>query len=250
MKYWHQCIKENDSEISILLYIENFLSDDNLMICENWLKKRYYDGDFIGESSKINESEIERYSRKQMWFQEDKEYFCSLWKERHKRWESYEYDRTLQYIQELVQTKILDNIKHSMFSIELHELSKYYKGILDTRFNFNSCLVNVYENGNEGISPHRDCLDSFGLYPTIVGLSIGATRHMKIKRIVFNENNILSMKNDNDPKNKGLSMELPLQNNSVFIMMGASQKYYTHEIIKEPEIKDKRFSLTFRQWKG
>jgi alkylated DNA repair dioxygenase AlkB len=92
----------------------------------------------------------------------------------------------------------------------------------------NSCLVNLYENGNDKISRHKDSSDSFGNIPTIVNLSIGQTR---ILRLINNEETI----------------DFPLEHNSLFIMAGSSQKNYTHEIIEDKTITKKRYSLTFRE---
>ena len=44
-----------------------------------------------------------------------------------------------------------------------------------------------------------------------------------------------------------LDFEMELEDNSLFIMGGASQKYYSHEIPKS-ESKDTRYSLTFREF--
>ena len=50
----------------------------------------------------------------------------------------------------------------------------------------------------------------------------------------------------NHDKN-GESFIIPLKPNSLLIMSGASQKYFTHEIIKNNS-KDTRYSLTFRKY--
>ena len=245
MVNWYQHIKEFENESSYLIYIDNFLSKEDLYICQMWLEKRYYSGDFIGETNK-SESRMNTRNRKQMWFQKDGHYFCPKWRERHPRWQSKDYDPLLIYIQNCVKNQLMNNDTFAKLGLNFNNVKCEN---IDTGFHFNSCLVNVYEDGNEGISPHRDNMESFGMYPTIVGLSIGATRKMKIQKIIFDEHNSLSLKVDPDPDNKGLSMEFPLENNSLFIMMGASQKYYTHEIVKEPDILDRRFSFTFRHWK-
>ena len=118
---------------------------------------------------------------------------------------------------------------------------------MDFSFDFNSCLVNLYRDGNDSIAAHRDSIQSFGLYPTIVGLSIGSTRLMRIQRVYYNEENTKSCKMDNINK-KGLTMEIPLDDNSVFIMAGSSQKYYTHEILKDEKVMEERYSMTFRKY--
>ena len=54
-------------------------------------------------------------------------------------------------------------------------------------YQFNSVLVNYYRDGNDYIKPHRDTSDSFGFYPTIIGLSIGSERNMCIKKINYKD---------------------------------------------------------------
>ena len=53
------------------------------------------------------------------------------------------------------------------------------------------------------------------------------------------------MKINNDINNK--SFKVKLKSNSIFIMRGASQKYFTHEIIKDKS-EGIRYSLTFRKY--
>nr|QFG74236.1 MAG: 2OG-Fe(II) oxygenase superfamily protein [Megaviridae environmental sample] len=94
----------------------------------------------------------------------------------------------------------------------------------------NSCLINKYKDGNDIIAPHKDNNISFGEYPTIIIYSLGCTRNIVIK------NDITSKK-----------LKFVLESNSVFIMSGSSQKYYTHEIPKDTSV-DSRYSMTFRKY--
>ena len=258
---WVNIVKETTGEYSIMIYIKNFLDDKELEECNLWLNDKYEKGLFHNAMNNIRSNEnccglklkekdlIRSTVRKQLWFQKDKQYFCKIWKERYKRWESEEYDDFIIKLQKIISLRLQEYNRINKWTLNLDEIKKDNNlEKIDNEFNFNSCLLNLYETGNEGISPHRDSIYSFGLYPTVVGLSIGETRVMRIKRIYYNENNISSLKQDN--KKCGLSMDIPLENNSVFIMMGCSQKYYTHEIIKDKNIKNKRFSFTFRKWVG
>jgi alkylated DNA repair dioxygenase AlkB len=246
---WVHYTKESDNEYSLMIYIPNFLDNFELEMCNYWLQKKYENYEFCG----LTEGEIyNEHNRKQIWYQENGEYFCKSWKNRYERWKSKDYDAYMKGLEILVSNKLKYIMHYDIWDndIQLHNIKEICKDKLDISFNFNSILVNLYETGYEGISPHRDNIESFGMYPTIVGLSIGVTRTMRIKRIVFNEDNICSLKPETNHNKKGISMEIPLENNSLFIMMGSSQKYYTHEIVKEPEIKEKRFSFTFRKWQG
>ena len=106
-------------------------------------------------------------------------------------------------------------------------------------------MVNKYRDGNDSIKPHRDTPDSFGEYPTISGLSIGGKRKIVFRKIDYDLKNYNSMKKD---KTSEVDFEMELEDNSLFIMGGASQKYYSHEIPKS-ESKETRYSLTFREFK-
>ena len=99
---------------------------------------------------------------------------------------------------------------------------------------FNSCLVNKYRNGSDSIKPHQDSSISFGYYPTISNLSTVSTRE-----IVIN-----ALNNCKNIKDKEFSFSLAP--NSLFIMAGASQRYFTHSIPKQ-ETEEERYSLTFRE---
>ena len=108
----------------------------------------------------------------------------------------------------------------------------------------NSCLINKSRDGNDSIKPHRDTPYSFGDYPTICGVSFGDTRKLVFKKIDFDKKNYNSMKTD---RKSEMDFEIKLEDNSLFIMGGASQKYYSHEIPKSDSVKQ-RYSLTFREF--
>ena len=96
----------------------------------------------------------------------------------------------------------------------------------------NSCLINKYKDGNDIIAPHKDNNISFGEHPTIIIYSLGCTRNMIIKNDIT-----------------GKKLTFVLEPNSIFIMSGSSQKYYTHEIPKDTSVGT-RYSMTFRKYLG
>ena len=151
--------------------------------------------------------------RLQLWYQRDGHYFGKRWKTLHPRWKSHEYEQILLSIQDTVQHKLNDIAMD--ISVPL----------------INSCLINKYRNGNDFITPHRDNINSFGESPTIAGLSFGATRTLRLTHLIT-----------------GHVQDIELEDNSMFIMAGASQKFYTHEILRDPEISSVRYSLTFREY--
>ena len=46
---------------------------------------------------------------------------------------------------------------------------------------------------NQKVKPHRDTDLTFGKNPTILGLSIGETRKIRLKRLLYDSNNLLDI---------------------------------------------------------
>ena len=193
-------IKEQNKPNTVFCYIKNFLSKDEINIYHNYLKSlpEFIDGG----------------SRSQRWCQIDKKYFCPKWKERFKKWNSFDYDDNI--------IKFQNNIINKLENYQLNNHGIYIPKV-------NSCLINKYKNGNDYIMPHRDTHLTFGRYPTIINISIGTTRELLFKK-----------HNSND------QYKYNLETGSLFIMSGSSQELYTHEITKSDTLHE-RFSLTFRQ---
>ena len=216
-------IHEINGEKSLFYYVPNFLTQNEYIVLKEWLDTKQFIKGYCVSGKEI--------PREQLWYQENGEYFCKRWNQKYERWISNPYEEEIGKIQ----NKIKD------FSKDINKLC-------DSEFvkipNINSCLINKYRNRNDSIKPHRDTSDSFGIYPTIIGLSIGTKRNIKIKKIDYDPNNINSLKHDT---NTSLNMDIPLEDNSLFIMAGASQKYFTHEIPKSGN-DGVRYSLTFREF--
>ncbi len=220
-----------DNEPSFFYYQENLFTETDLIEIKKYLfdlelNKQFKDGHCLTGKE---------VPRKQIWYQEEKEYFCNSWKIRYPRWKSDNYEPYLKSIQSYV--------NKFTTSIILKSLQDHLDNNIQLP-KFNSCLINLYRNGNDSIKPHRDTKDSFGVYPTIANVSIGETRTMRIKKTLYNSEGSDSLKNDT---NSDLDLEFELKDNSLLIMSGASQKYFTHEIPKENN-RDKRYSLTFREY--
>ena len=217
--------KEKNDHHSMFIYKPDFLSDDEQTEYIDWMNRM---NDFR-ICKNYNDTAVTRY---QKWYQKDGEYFCRSWKNRLPRWESFEYDDILQRIENKVRT----------------ETDK----LLNQNIEFNSCLINRYDSGSNYIRKHRDSKESFGEYPTIVGLSLGGTRKIDFTRIIYNADNPSSTKEDKEFQNFGFTLEP----GSMFIMAGSSQKYFIHSIPKMKQDKqdkqdklDKlRYSLTFRKF--
>ena len=168
--------------------------------------------------------------RKQLWFQKDGKYFCDSWKNRYDRWESAEeYPEILEEITNKIYNcdEVISALKNN--SIEIPKI--------------NSCLINKYRDGDDSIRAHRDTHLSFGDFPVIVGISLGDSRVLRVRRL-HNPELYKSMKVQKDSDEH---IDFLLEDNSIFVMAGYSQKYFSHEI---PKMEDKecRYSLTFREF--
>ncbi len=94
---------------------------------------------------------------------------------------------------------------------------------------FNSCLLNLYHAGDEGMAWHSDDEKELGDQPTIASLSLGAERKFSFKHKSTKEN-----------------VSLPLGNGSLLLMKGVTQKYWQHSLPKRIKVKKPRINLTFR----
>jgi len=196
-------------------YKNNILDDNDVIDLNNLLNNLEF-----REGQCISGKEIPRL---QLWFQEKNKYFCETWKKRYHRWESTHYTEDLYKFQNKIINKIQD--------LDLKKMK------------INSCLINKYRTGTDSIKPHRDSSISFGEYPKIIIYSLGDTRILRFRQILYNENLPESLKVD-DSKDP---IDYELKSNSIFVMDGCSQKYFTHEILKN-DSKLSRYSLTFREY--
>lgn len=107
---------------------------------------------------------------------------------------------------------------------ELKKLVEY-----QSQSSFNSCLLNLYHVGDEGMAWHSDDEKELGDNPTIASLSIGAERKFSFKN-----------------KSTKESVSLPLENGSLLLMKGVTQRYWQHSLPKTTKVKEPRINLTFR----
>ena len=216
-------IQEPNDVDSIFLYIENFIDKTTLAK----LTPVLHSIDYIPNYN-YSETKIIRY---QKWFQTNKKYFCDTWKTKFKRWEASEYFPELAEFQRYITHKIKE-LGLDAFGIDIPE--------------FNSCLINKYLN-NHYIREHRDTDRAFGKEPLIAGISLGEAATIIFKRVKYTGANKSLSKRDKD--NEYLNFKLTLKPNSLFIMAGSSQKYWTHQIPKITTLTESnpRISLTFRK---
>lgn len=98
-----------------------------------------------------------------------------------------------------------------------------------TKRTFNSCLLNYYPSGEDGMGWHADNEKELGENPIIASLSLGAERKFSLKH--------------NKTKEK---LDLLLENGSLLLMSGEIQHYWKHSLPKTKRVQSPRLNLTFR----
>jgi len=97
---------------------------------------------------------------------------------------------------------------------------------------FNSCLLNLYHSGDEGISWHSDNETSLERYGMVASLSLGAERNFIFKH-----------------KKTGQKVSILLEQGSVLRMQGSTQSHWLHALPKTTKVTEPRINLTFRKMK-
>ena len=105
------------------------------------------------------------------------------------------------------------------------------KNVLENRIseNFNSCLLNLYPNGSDGMGWHSDNEKELRPLATIASLSLGSDRKFSFKHRLTKE-----------------TISLTLQNGSLLLMKGTTQKQWLHQLPKTKKNIGPRINLTFR----
>ncbi|WP_163518060.1 alpha-ketoglutarate-dependent dioxygenase AlkB family protein [Gelidibacter japonicus] len=94
---------------------------------------------------------------------------------------------------------------------------------------FNSCLLNLYHSGEEGMSWHSDDEKDLKKNGAIASLSLGATRKFAFKHKVSKQ-----------------TVSVVLENGSLLIMKGSTQSNWLHRLPPTKRISTPRINLTFR----
>jgi alkylated DNA repair dioxygenase AlkB len=100
---------------------------------------------------------------------------------------------------------------------------------LITNSTFNSCLLNLYHDGNEGMTWHSDNEKSLGKNTVIASLSFGADRKFSFKH-----------------RRTRQTISLLLENGSLLVMRGNTQSNWLHSLPLSSKINHPRINLTFR----
>lgn len=94
---------------------------------------------------------------------------------------------------------------------------------------YNSCLLNLYHDGNEGMAWHSDAEKDLKKHGAIASLSFGAERKFSFKH-----------------KESKLKIDVMLENGSLLIMKGLTQVHWLHRLPPSKKITSARINLTFR----
>lgn len=108
---------------------------------------------------------------------------------------------------------------------DLREIAERYAGVA-----FNSVLINLYRNGDDKVSWHRDNEPELGSTPTIASMSLGSVRRFKFRHLDSKE-----------------VVSVDLAPGSLVVMSGLSQTCWEHEVPRQAAVSDPRINLTFRQ---
>jgi alkylated DNA repair dioxygenase AlkB len=93
----------------------------------------------------------------------------------------------------------------------------------------NSCLLNLYHDGSEGMGWHSDDERSLSQGAPILSLSFGAPRKFSFRH-----------------KNTRETVSLILENGSLLVMGGETQQHWHHQLPKSTKVASPRVNLTFR----
>lgn len=110
---------------------------------------------------------------------------------------------------------------------ELLELKKLVEAA--TGAVFNSCLLNLYHDGTEGMAWHSDDEKALGKNTVIGSLSLGVARRFCFKHKVTGE-----------------KREIFLDGGSLLTMKGTTQTHWLHRLPPSLKVKQARINLTFR----
>lgn len=105
------------------------------------------------------------------------------------------------------------------------------KGIIETKSGetYNSCLLNLYHSGEEGMAWHSDGEKDLKKNGAIGSLSFGAERKFLFKH-----------------KESKQNVSVNLEKGSLLVMKGTTQTNWLHRLPPTKKVKTPRINLTFR----
>ena len=113
------------------------------------------------------------------------------------------------------------------WAVELLELRQRVQQL--TGEHFNSCLLNLYHTGEEGMAWHSDDETDLKKNGVIASLSFGAERKFAFKH-----------------KQSKEKVELYLEHGSLLVMKDTTQSHWLHRLPPTKKVSTARINLTFR----
>lgn len=117
--------------------------------------------------------------------------------------------------------------KALLFSASLLKIKKQVEEVTGAKYN--SCLLNFYHSGDEGMGWHTDDEKELVKHSSIASVSLGANRKFVFKH-----------------KLNGEKVEVVLESGSLLDMHGTIQENWLHSLPKTKKIHLPRINLTFR----
>jgi alkylated DNA repair dioxygenase AlkB len=108
--------------------------------------------------------------------------------------------------------------------LELKKLAEQHSGE-----SYNSCLLNLYHDGSEGMAWHSDGEKDLKKNGAIASMSFGAARKFAFKH-----------------KDTKAIVNIQLENGSLLVMKGATQSHWFHRLPPTTKVSTPRINLTFR----
>jgi len=112
--------------------------------------------------------------------------------------------------------------------LQLKQLAEKKTGAI-----FNSCLLNLYHNGDEGVAWHSDDEKALGKNAPIASISFGAERTFSFRH-----------------KRTKEARSVILETGSLLVMAGETQTNWLHALPKTKKVSKPRINLTFRIMKN
>ncbi len=94
---------------------------------------------------------------------------------------------------------------------------------------YNSCLLNLYHDGSEGMAWHSDGEKDLKRDGAIASISFGAERKFSFKHKTTKER-----------------IDIRLENGSLLVMKGKTQSHWLHRLPPSKKVSSPRINLTFR----
>ena len=117
--------------------------------------------------------------------------------------------------------------KAHLWTPELLQLKQKVEEISSTTYN--SCLLNLYHDGTEGMGWHSDAEKTLLENGTIASITFGAERKFSFKNKVTKQR-----------------VDILLENGSLLLMKGTTQKNWLHRLPPTKKVFSPRINLTFR----